>query len=195
MYVCVCVLQALGRALLRSLEGGQYSRGGFVTCLQLSTPKGYLIITRVHVLAVHLPHLATSRWTPTLVWALALGDLQHCKARGDSKHTLALLVMQPEMTLLESQQRLAQKALGLRPIARSPWCLRTASFQVTWTACSVQVCLQPVTGKQHATGMMATIGNNLLYALRIRCCDAFFVIAGDMTRHMWAVYLKSLISC
>lgn len=130
-------LQALGRALLRTLEGGKYSHGGFVTCRQLSAPKGYLILTRIHILAVQLPHLATSRWAPTLTWAIALGDLQHCKTRHDSKNTLALLVMQPELTLLESQQRLAQKALGLRPIARSPWCLHTASFQVSQTASSV----------------------------------------------------------
>lgn len=129
------MVQALGRALLRTLEGGKYSHGGFVTCRQLSTPKGYLILTRIHILAVQLPHLATSRWTPTLTWAISLGDLQHCKTRQDSQHTLALLVMQPEMTLLESQQRLAQKALGLRPIARSPWCLHTATFQVSHTAC------------------------------------------------------------
>lgn len=128
------VVQALGRALLHTLEGGKYSHGGFITCRQLSTPKGYLIITRVHVMAVQLPHLATSCWAPTLTWAIALGDLQHCKKRDDSCQTLALLVMQPEMDLLESQRRIAQKALGLRPPARSPWCLHTASFQVSPTA-------------------------------------------------------------
>ena len=125
-----CVVQALGRGLLRTLEGGKYSHGGFVTCRQLSTPQGYIIITRVHVIAVQLPHLATSRWAPTLTWAIAFGDLQHCKKRDDGSHTLAVLVMQPEMSLLESQQRLAQKALGVRPAARLPWCLHTASFQV-----------------------------------------------------------------
>ena len=125
-----CMVQALGRALLRTLEGGKYSHGGFITCRQLSTPKAYLIITRVHVIAVQLPHLATSRWAPTLTWAIALGDLQHCKKSNDGCQTIALLVMQPEMNLLESQQHLAQKALGLRPPPRSPWCLHTASLQV-----------------------------------------------------------------
>lgn len=135
-----CVVQALGRALLRTLEGGKYSHGGFLTCRQLLTPKGYLIITRVHVIAVQLPHLATSRWAPTLIWVIALGDLQHCKKRDDGGQTVALLVMQPEMNLLESQQRLAQKALGIRPPPRSPWCLHIARFQVSSKAGSSDAC-------------------------------------------------------
>ena len=102
---------------------------GFVTCRQLSSPTQFLIITRVHVMAVQLPNLATSRWTPTLIWAAALGDLEHCKKRSNSNdENLGLLVMQPEMSLLESQQHLAQQALGLRLPPRSPWRLHTATF-------------------------------------------------------------------
>lgn len=90
-------------------------------------------------MAVQLPNLATSRWTPSLTWAAALGDLEHCKKRSNGgDETLALLVMQPEMSLLECQQHLAQQALGLKLPPRSPWCLLTATFQVSPAASFAQ---------------------------------------------------------
>ena len=123
-------MQALGRALLRTIEGGKYFDEGFVACHQLSLPTGFVIITQVHILAVSLPHLATSHWTPALTWAAALGDLEHCRVSSNRQQELLFLVMQPELTLLQSQQLLAQKTLGLRLSARLPWQAYTATFQV-----------------------------------------------------------------
>ena len=90
-------------------------------------------------MVVHLPNLATSRWAPGLLWAAALGDVEHCK-QSSSNHQMHLLVMQPEMNLVERQQHLAQKALGLRLPARSPWCLRTFAFEASTTAGSALFC-------------------------------------------------------
>ena len=124
-------MQALGRALLRTLEDGNYSNEGFVTCRQLSASTAFIIITRVHILAVHLPHLATSCWTPTLMWAAAMGDIEICKRRDNSEQELLFVTMQPEPNLLQSQQIVAQKVLGLRTVSRSPWQAYTAVFQVS----------------------------------------------------------------
>jgi len=123
-------MQALGRALLRTIEGGKYFNEGFVACHQLSVSTGFVIITRVHILAVSLPHLATSHWTPALTWAAALGDVEHCSISSNRPQELHFLVMQPELNLLQSQQLLAQKTLGLRLFARLPWQAYTATFQV-----------------------------------------------------------------
>ncbi len=120
----------MGRGLLRTIEGGKYLNEGFVACHQLSVSTGFVIITRVHILAVSLPHLATSHWTPTLTWAAALGDLEHCRVSSNHRQELLFLVMQPELNLLQSQQLLAQKTLGLRLSARLPWQAYTATFQV-----------------------------------------------------------------
>ncbi len=120
----------MGRALLRTLEGGKYINEGFVACHQLSVSTGFVIITRVHILAVSLPHLATSHWTPALTWAATLGDLERCSVSSNCQQELHLLVMQPELDLLQSQQLLAQKTLGLSLSARLPWQAYTATFQV-----------------------------------------------------------------
>ncbi|DBA81627.1 TPA: hypothetical protein ACH3X1_007382 [Trebouxia sp. C0004] len=122
-------VNALGRTLLRTIEGGKYFNEGFVACRQLSVSTGFVIITRVHILAVSLPHLATSHWTPALTWAAALGDLEHCSISSTCPQELHFLVMQPELNLLQSQQLLAQKTLGLRLSARLPWQAYTAAFQ------------------------------------------------------------------
>ncbi|KAA6426828.1 MAG: Vacuolar sorting-associated [Trebouxia sp. A1-2] len=122
-------VNALGRALLRTIEGGKYLNEGFIACHQLSVSTGFVIITRVHVLAVSLPHLATSHWTPALTWAAALGDLEHCSVSSNCQQELLFLVMQPELNLLQSQQLLAQKTLGLRLSARLPWRAYTATFE------------------------------------------------------------------
>lgn len=128
-------MQALGRALLCTLEGGKHSHEGFITCRQLSVSTGFLILTRVHVLVVNLPHLATSHWVPALTWAAALGDLEHCSISSDSQQDMHFLVMQPELSMLHSQQLLPQKAPGLgvrlRLPTRKPWQAYTATLQVS----------------------------------------------------------------
>ncbi|KAL0051145.1 hypothetical protein WJX82_002690 [Trebouxia sp. C0006] len=100
-------VNALGRGLLRTIEGGKYLNEGFVACHQLSVSTGFVIITRVHILA-------------------------------------------PELNLLQSQQLLAQKTLGLRLSARLPWQAYTATFQSASDAAEIlrlvhqgreQVCL------------------------------------------------------
>ncbi len=124
-------VQALGRALLRTLEDGKHSNEGFVACRHLYAPTAFVIITRVHILSVQLPHLATSRWAPQLTWAAALGDIQLCTRRGDRQQQLHIMVMQPQANLLESQQLMAQKALGIRLPVRLPWQAYMAVFEVS----------------------------------------------------------------
>lgn len=125
-----CVLQAFGRALLRSLEQGRYANEGFVACRQLHLSTEYIIITRVHLLAVSVPYLATSSWAPALTWAAALGDIELCKVQNGESAQLSVLVMQPVLSLEERQLELVQKSLGLRTQPRSPWHHHAAKFEV-----------------------------------------------------------------
>ena len=74
-------LQALGRGLLRSLEAGRFAKEGFLACRRLEAPSEYVILTRAHILVVTVPHIATSRWRPSLLWEAALGDVELCKTK------------------------------------------------------------------------------------------------------------------
>ena len=131
------MLQALGRALLRNLEEGKYANEGFVACRQLQTSTEYIIVTRVHLLAVTIPYLATSSWAPSLTWAAALGDVELCRLQPGGGTGLSVLVMQPVLSLEDRQLQLVQKALGLRLPPRSPWRHYSAALEVSLVTLTV----------------------------------------------------------
>lgn len=127
------VLQAFGRALLQVLERGRYINEGFIACYQLRSSTAYIIITRVHLLAVSVPYIATSSWAPSLLWAAALGDIELCKVQDGAHAELNVLVMQPVLSLAERQFELVQKTMGLRVLHKSPWQHYAAAFEVSKT--------------------------------------------------------------
>ena len=118
--------------MLQRLENGRFLDEGFLTCRHLSASTEFIVVTRLHVLVVKLPHLATSHLAPALTWAAALGDVEHCSLNGSAQITFT--VMRPPLNMLQQQQHMASKALGLKSAALSPWDTFSTSLQV----CPVQ---------------------------------------------------------
>ena len=125
---CCAATQALGRAMLQRLENGRFLDEGFLTCRHLSASTEFIVITRMHVLVVKLPHLATSHLAPALTWAAALGDVEHCCLNGSAQ--IRLTVMRPPLNMLQQHQHMASRALGLKSATLSPWDTFSASLQV-----------------------------------------------------------------
>ena len=101
-----------------------------MACRQLQSSTEYIIVTRVHLLAVAVPYLATSSWAPSLTWAAALGDIELCRVQPGESAELSVLVMQPVLRLEDRQLQTARKALGLRMPPSSPWQHHSARFEV-----------------------------------------------------------------